>query len=507
MSQFHSHSYPAGESPIERLPPELLLKILHSVSAPPHAGHSYPISQRLPGTYATRNSLTCNQSNKLAVDPNAKTYPLPCLLSCLVTSRTLLSATLPAMYRNVSASRLPTLDKLLAQLREYPHLGRLVRKLDLSKISCSETPLAKFQRTLNPLLEVLSYTPLIRDFRISQSMEEFLTPEVIEKLFCGLPYLETLDLSTCNSSIFVEACAALLIRNGETTKSLKSLNLARCSALPSDFFESLLPQFPSLQHLDASNTQITSAALRSIPSTAKLAHLSISHCYALEGKLFVEFLAHHPTAKNLVYLDLETNPAAENQILTEDDVSGVLSSLPSTLRILNLKNAAMTSEHTPFLQPLGTRLEQLSAGAYMRLRDIEQLLLGPELESEEERETDAPRVEDANQVESKYKPTLTPMEQAIAVCKLRQRINSLPLVSSAHKPSLRYLDISSLPASEQSKIQMSVLLGPQTRPLEVIEISEKAVGRCGDLAKLCAAVGWELKSAEKRAWMRRKIAG
>jgi hypothetical protein len=345
-------------------------------------------------------------------------------------------------------------------------------------------------------------------------MEAYLTSEVLKKLFCRLDFVETIDLSGCHSERFIDGCIGLFGDDQRITKSVRALNLAGCSTLHPEFFESLLSQLPSLRHLDVSNTQITSAALQSIPATVRLTHLSISHCYALDGKCFVDFLTHHSATKELVYLGLETSPGEEHQILVGDDVSGVLSNLPSTLRVLNLKNSAMISAHAPLLRTLSTHLTELSVGCYFSFSDIESFFLPPENFNDKEEDGFASQeLEDSTQIESKYQTILTPMEEAIAICKLRQRINSLPQTANSspspspytHKPNLRYLDISSLPAVEQCKIQTSILLGPQTRPLEIIEISEKALRGCGVLTRLCASVGWEVRSVGRRCWMRRIV--
>jgi len=49
MSSYISRNYRAGESPIEKLPAELLFEILASVSSPPESGKHDSTSQRLPG--------------------------------------------------------------------------------------------------------------------------------------------------------------------------------------------------------------------------------------------------------------------------------------------------------------------------------------------------------------------------------------------------------------------------------------------------------------------------
>lgn len=409
------------------------------------------------------------------------------------------------MYRHVKASHPSTFHRALAQIAKYPNLANFVRTLDLSN-ACSSTNFREPFKGFNPVRAALHRTPLVREFRINEAMEQYLDFDILQKLFSSSEFMETLDLSGCKSPRFVEGCRFLFEDNRAISTSLKSLDLAGCSNLPPEFFESLLPQLPQLQHLNVSNTQITSTALSNIPPTARLYHLNVSYCYVLDGKKVVDFLAYHSAVKQLAYLAMNTHPGIEHQIFSEEDVSKVLSNLPSTLRTLNFKNSAMTSAHAPLLHSISTRLGELGVGSHLSFRDIENLFLNPETLTDEETAPEILDEDDPRQAEFKYKAILTPMEEAVAVCKLRQRISSVPFTPTSTKTSkLRYLDISGLPVSEQTKIQMSFLLGPQTMPLEIIEISEKGLGSCGVLPKLCAAVGWELKTLGRRCWMRRKV--
>jgi hypothetical protein len=333
-------------------------------------------------------------------------------------------------------------------------------------------------------------------------MDEHLNHDILQKLFCDLPFIETLNLSDSNSSTFAHAFSVVVNGSREITKSIRSLSLAGCRNLPPQVFDLLLPRLPSLQHLDVSNTQITSPALCSIGRSAKLTHLNISYCYVQDVKALVDFLVNHPSTKELVDLNMEANQGLEHEILSEEDISQFLPWLPPTLKILNLKNSTMTCAHAKLLEGLSMCVEELSVGAHLRFRDIERLLLGTGNLDGEEEEPTALEEEDYVDIPSKYQPVLSPVEEAIACCKLRQRINSYPEATKA--TSVRYLDISSLPVIEQGKISTSALLGPQSRPLEIIEISENIVGRYEALPKLCAAVGWDFKNVGRRCWLRRR---
>jgi hypothetical protein len=402
------------------------------------------------------------------------------------------------MYRHVNISQLSTLRKFLTQIRKYPLLGHSVRELDLSKFSSTFVT----QEAGNPLLDILTEAPLIREIRVNKQMGANLNSETVQKLLYGLWYIEVLDLSGCNSSIFLEALSAVICGDLRVAQFLRSLSFAGCSNIPPDIFEALLPRLPRLQYLDASNTQINTAALSSLPSTSKLAHLNISHCYGVNGADFVNFFAQHPSTKGVVFLSIETNPGTEDG-LGEGDMTRLLSNLPSSLKVLNLKNSAMTSAHITALQTLSVQLEEINIGADLRFSDVEKLFLDPR---SKDLEPDDPEEEETEEMELKYDSVLSPMEQAIAVCKLRQRINSSwqSAASCSQHSHLRYLDISSLSVVEQGKIRTSILMGPQSSPLEIIEISDKVLTKYGVLPKLCEGVGWKLKSMERRCWLKRK---
>ena len=490
--------YAANESPFERLPSELLHEILLLVSSPPVSEAQDSIAQHLPGmSLVFLKFCTGSAYYKTTVDLNVKPTLWPCLLSCLLASRTLKCVGLPVMYRQVNICELSNLTKVLNSIRENPILGTSVRKVDLSDF-CSTVP----SRIDDPVLDLLTGTPLLREFRANDQIQSLLSSKVLRKLFCSLSHIERLDLSGCNSSTFTEACSEAICGDLETTPTLMSLNLAGCNTFSPGFFEALLPQLPVLQHLDLSSTQISVNALSSIPATARLTHLNISHCYNLDGPGTVEFLTKHPATKALVYLNVEANQTLEERCLSEKDISRLLAHLPMTLKTLNLKGSAMTSTHVPLLSPLMAQLDEICLGAHLKLSDIEQSIFkapGPEIQGQEP----GSHEEETEEMESKYETILTPMEEAIAICKLRQRINSGP--EGPSQSSLKYLDISSLPVMEQGRIRTSVLLGPQSRPLEVIEVSEKVMRKFGILNKVCKAVGWEVKSVGRRYWLRRVI--
>ena len=165
----------------------------------------------------------------------------------------------------------------------------------------------------------------------------------------------------------------------------------------------------------------------------------------------------------------------------------------------------MDSSHVSHLRVLARQLEELSIGSNLSMRDMENVLLSPDYWNVNPDVVD----EELPAMESKFASVLGPMEKAAALCKLRQRLNSVVLKPAAGqsgnweelKPSLRYLDISSLALDEQRKIRRSVLLSKETWPLEVIEICERVSFGDEVLPKVCKAVRWDPKWRARRSWL------
>jgi hypothetical protein len=288
------------------------------------------------------------------------------------------------------------------------------------------------------------------------------------------------------------------------SKSITALNLSGCSDIPPQVFTTILPQLPKLRILDAADTHITTEALSLIPSTARLTHINLSNCAFLSGSDLIKFLHSHPAVTTTLEF-LSIDALTETPILSEEDVTSILAHASPTLRCLHLKNSNMSTTHIPNLRRLVGQLEELTVGSHLSMQDLEAIFLSPEQISEAgELQEEAP-VES----ESKYDTMLDPMETAVAICKVRRRINSISSSSSGKGSKgdsrLRALDISSMSTVEQGKIRMSVLLGSQSGVLERIEIAEKVVGRMAVLKRVVKAVGWELMNVGRRCWVGRKM--
>lgn len=442
---------------------------------------------------------------------NSKSTHPATSVPCLLTSKTIHVMAIPVTYRDITTTLSSTLIKFLEQLRSYPSLGKYIRSLDLSPTCTALSAVSQPESELcaDSLLGALQLTPLLRDFKINAIIQDSLDQTVLWQLFCKLPHLESIDLLNCNSPSltweFAQLCA---LPDFQASTSITSLNLHECSDLPSHIFSEILPQLPRLQTLDVAHTQITTEALSSIPSTARITHLNLSDCDLLSGETLTHFLrSHTATSSTMVSLNLESS-ANKIPFLSEDDVSSILSHAPPTLRVLNLKNSMMTTTHIPLLRRLAPQLEELTLGSNLRMRDLEAAFLAAEDSSENDRALDEDE-EGAEQLlptESKYATVLDPMAIAVAICKIRQRISSVPVSSYASSaPMLKRLDISGMGLEQQEKIRMSILLGAQSGGLEVIEISEKVPGRVSNLKRICTAVGWDMEYVGSRCILVRQV--
>jgi hypothetical protein len=318
--------------------------------------------------------------------------------------------------------------------------------------------------THKTLLQCLDLLPDLREFLAQEHIDEDLSADVLRKLF-EMPYLQALDFCACSSTPFRDAMMGV-VRSPRAidlprTLSITRLSFHECTILPSAIFESLLPRFLKLTHLDLTHTRVTDEALASIPKTAKITHLNLSKCSSLSGDKVVEFLGSHPAVKNLVYLNLLMD-AKSHEMLSAVDITALLPILPATLRSLNLKGSKMSRNHVSLLLPLTKHVEELSVGRNLPYQDIVPLLWPPTGESE------------------------------------KQKIPWIP-------HSLRYLDISDLEANQLDFAlvfgSMTSVLKPRSLPLEVIEFGPNVFDKFKVREHTCEQFGWVVKEAGRRGWL------
>ncbi|BFZ59839.1 hypothetical protein YB2330_000860 [Saitoella coloradoensis] len=316
---------PRRLAPIERLPVEILQKILGEVATQPG------------GIY---NSLK---------DLNA----------CLTVSKVFHAYTLPLLYSHVPISASPVFAKFLHGLQGDPFKGSLVKTLDFSgftSVGMGRTGRMNKEIqmfTATTLDMCLALTPNLQQLLLSEHVEHDIDFNIIARLLGGdMPYIKALDFCAITSNELVRAMTDFVDVNMLSAAPffalprLERLSFHECSTIPSRVFAALLPRLHKLTHLDLTHTQVTSDTLMSISRKARLQHLSLSRCSKLSTEAVAEFLLTHPAARNLVSLNLR----ASGKVMSEDHLDIILPSLPRTLKSINLGgNTEFGDNHLPLL--------------------------------------------------------------------------------------------------------------------------------------------------------------
>ncbi|PFH60926.1 hypothetical protein XA68_18546 [Ophiocordyceps unilateralis] len=390
------------------------------------------------------------------IPPNGLTTRNADLMAILLTSRAMHAVTLDILYRHITIPHSRIFRKFLTTIVEYPALATIVRRLDFSHFNPSiifstASERAQTQNlTSQTLHRCLQMTPYLQEFLAQEYIDDDLCPNVLGKLLFEMPQLRALDLCGCSSPAFSRSFTSLLAGPWPDMLSITKLSLHKCLSLPSTVFEAILPRLGRLTHLDVAGTRISDQALDAIPSTARLTHLNLTKCKEISSQVVVRFIKSHPAVvDSLVFLSLATD-SVNNLLLGKDDVDVLLKHLPPTLRSLNLRGSRMHSSHVPALTRLCQSLEELAVGRGLDMNDI--------------------------------------------LCMFKQDDEFL-----AH--SLCYLDISDMATVIGSA---SALLAPESAPLRVIEIEERAYERSAKLYKNFHKVGWTAIEFGSRYWLVRK---
>ncbi|KAI1363224.1 hypothetical protein F5Y08DRAFT_329511 [Xylaria arbuscula] len=390
------------------------------------------------------------------------------LMAMLLTSRTLHSATLNALYRNITIPHSRIFRKFLTHLAQNAELGTIIRRLDFSHFNPTSLFTTASERattrnlTHETLLQCLELTPYLREFLAQEYVDEDIDVHVLRKLLFGLERLQGLDFCACSSAGFKAAFETILSDEWPATLPITRLSLHRCINLPSALYETLLLRLTNLTHLDVAGTRITDAALMSIPHTARITHLNLAKCRLLSSSTIIDFLTHHPAAKNLVYLSVAAD-FRSYELLNEDDVTRLLPILPTTLRSLSLKGSSMKTSHISLLRPLTKHLEELSLGRRLKTEDINRLFLPDE-----------------------------DIEQ----------LDWIP-------HTLKYLDLSDYIAGSlnlPALFSNSSFLNRHSAPLEVVELPDDAYTRLSRSPPV-TRLGWTATDFGSRAWLVRRPEG
>ncbi|OTB04847.1 hypothetical protein M426DRAFT_57985 [Hypoxylon sp. CI-4A] len=428
---------PPGNSTIEKLPTELLSQIIDHLV--------------------------------LDVPPNGVSARNVDLMSLLLTSRTLHSATLNALYKNITIPHSRIFRKFLSHIAQNKELGTIVRRLDFSHFNpttlFSTASERATTRNLTPetLMQCLELTPFLREFLAQEYIEDEIDVNVLHKLFFGLERLQGIDFCGCSSALFKNAFQSILLSDWPEALNIARLSLHKCITLPPSVFETLLPRLGNLTHLDLAGTRVTDEALQSIPHNARITHLNLSKCKLLSAEVVIDFLANHPAVKGLVFLSLGVD-ARSHQLFEEEDLNKLIPILPQSLRSLSLKGSKMNASHIVLLRPLSKHLEELALGRRLKIADIDRLLVPDQGSNDED---------------------------------VTQQLEWIP-------HSLKYLDLSDYTSAELDFITLfgrnTSIMKKYSAPLEVVEVTDDLYPR---LAKspVVKQLGWTVTENGSRAWL------
>jgi len=415
------------------------------------------------------------------------------LAACLQVSRTFHCATLSTLYAHVTFPHSYIFSKFLNHMSTYPELGELVRKLDFSTFTSVGLGRTKKMNaeidnlTDKKLVKCLKLTPRLQEFLASEAIEQDISAEVLDMLFCQLPMLKSVDFCGSADKQFVTAVGAVLNEQNPNLPAdiqIRRVGFHGCPTLPPPIFMTLLPRLSRLTHLDLSHTQITDPGLWLIPETARLTHLSLSRCNRLKGHNVVKFLTEHPAARNLIVLHL-LYETSKYRLINDEDVDDLLPRLPKTLRVLNISGAKIQSCHVPLLRRLAKQLEELSIGfADLSIDDVNTII------------TPGYGTESWNREGKAFTERL---------------MSSFSAEEAPQLHNLKYLDLTGVACMTPANIlylRSCALLSPASYPLRVIEFSERTLQGLSTSKATEENTGWVVHGLHKRrGWFVRKSAG
>lgn len=343
-------------------------------------------------------------------------------------------------------------------------------------------------------MHCLSQLPLLETLHGPGASNELLDSQLLDLVFRGrFPRLKSLEWAFC--PIAEHVLEELTAIPATMLSLVRRVKLRGGDGNLTSIFERLLSLTPRIQHLDISATTINVDVLSAIPRTAKLTHLILSPSEGLANVL-MEFLRSHPeTRSSLQVLHFRGQPnGPRNEDGDRDDITSLLPLLPTTLKSLDLSPFPTSPSQ---LSSLPTTISELKIGPDLPFHELEKLLL-PDLDNEPDPDAEAPRAE------SKFNAVLAPITDAVAICKLRRRVNFVPPHSRRRFERLRYLDISAMETSEQRKIMGSVVLGAGSG-VGIVEVGEGVyLEGSARMRRVVGSVGWKVRWREGRCWVERQ---
>ncbi|KAL5504152.1 hypothetical protein ACEPAH_8225 [Sanghuangporus vaninii] len=137
---------------------------------------------------------------------------------------------------------------------------------------------------------------------------------------------------------------------------LQRLGLFGVKTIQPDILHPFVLAFPSLTHLDLSNTRVASDLLEALGSstTVRLEVLALARCMRLTGESITNFLVNSPVTRNLRHLNLYGDVTYPSP-LTHDQLTQLITQAPcftsGALEYLDLSSAKLTPAHMSAFPP------------------------------------------------------------------------------------------------------------------------------------------------------------
>lgn len=322
--------------------------------------------------------------------------------------------------------------------------------------------------------------------------ELFDVPELVTRIFFEFPRLDCLHVSD-RAVGWQDPLPSDHLNDvaPDITCSVTSLSFDFLTC--GKFLEALLPRCPHLTSLDLTGCHLSRGMLSSVNKKAQLKTLVLDNSnFELED--IVDFLAEHGAS-------LEVLNLGELSLYNEDLADVILDNLPATLHSLNTGRFCVLPSHFPIIQGLTTHLEELAIGTGISVQQLEEILLGSQYDLQKSPVV-APYRKERDLITNRWIP-----RDPVVKARLQLRLNSLvakaddSLMGAGSR--IKHLDLRTMDISRNG-LENSILLGPQSLPLDTIEFRGNLGPDLQDMESFLASLGWEFKSGCGRYWIERR---
>jgi hypothetical protein len=228
-----------------------------------------------------------------------------------------------------------------------------VQRLDFSSYSTHGSRLseksAKAMVIPDQLAQLIKACQQLRELYVGEEMmHAFVSPQVIEAVFCHANHLATLDFTGFCDQKFANTLAHLIDSHMVISKRhLENISFYMCMALLSDgffvpFFQRLLASGNTIKQLDLAHTQVTNPVFMNIDPT-HLTHLSLQASpYLSCCSPLIQFLQ---DCTNLVHLNLNVDYSGSRESrFCQSCLVSILRHLNSSLVTLDLGGHAQLDD-------------------------------------------------------------------------------------------------------------------------------------------------------------------